>query len=107
MKFAAKSRDPFCFRTQCLLSTTSPPTSTAANTMLDMETMRLLSLTTHSNAAAADRLWTCIGTIRPLTEVRIALLKSLNKYNLNVLDKCGTYCFSCTSYFVPLLVILW
>ncbi|XP_057512745.1 LOW QUALITY PROTEIN: RNA polymerase sigma factor sigB-like [Actinidia eriantha] len=63
-----KGRDPFCFRTQCLLSTTSPPTSTATNTMLDMEKMRLLSLATHSNAAAADRPWTCIGTICPPTE---------------------------------------
>ncbi|XP_057498847.1 RNA polymerase sigma factor sigB-like [Actinidia eriantha] len=63
-----KGRDPFCFRTQCLLSTTSPPTSTATNTMLDMEKLRLLSLATHSNSAAADRPWTCIGTIRPPTE---------------------------------------
>ncbi|GFZ02728.1 RNApolymerase sigma subunit 2 [Actinidia rufa] len=36
--------------------------------MLDMEKMRLLSLATHSNAAAADRPWTCIGTICPPTE---------------------------------------
>ncbi|GFZ02689.1 RNApolymerase sigma subunit 2 [Actinidia rufa] len=36
--------------------------------MLDMEKLRLLSLATHSNSAAADRPWTCMGTIRPPTE---------------------------------------
>ncbi|CAL5380773.1 unnamed protein product [Camellia sinensis] len=63
-----KSREPIYFRTQCLLSTASPPTSTATTTALEMEKLRLLSLEAHSNPVTADRPWTYIGTIGSPTE---------------------------------------
>ncbi|KAL6981546.1 hypothetical protein U1Q18_023173 [Sarracenia purpurea var. burkii] len=66
----SKSREPIYFRTQCVLSTTSPPTSTATTTVLDMEKLQLLSLEAHSNPAAADRRWTYIGTIGPPFEAK-------------------------------------
>ncbi|KAJ0013692.1 hypothetical protein Pint_20830 [Pistacia integerrima] len=62
----SKNKETICFRTQCILSTTSPPT-TATATVLD-EKLRLSSLETHSNSFAANRPWTYIGAVGPPTE---------------------------------------
>ncbi|XP_031276175.1 RNA polymerase sigma factor sigB [Pistacia vera] len=62
----SKNKETICFRTQCILSTTSPPT-TATTTVLD-EKLRLSSLETHSNSFAANRPWTYIGAVGPPTE---------------------------------------
>lgn len=64
----SKSKEPICFRTHCVLSTTSPSTSTAMTTVLDVEKLRLPSLEAHSNAVAANRQWTYFGAVGPSTE---------------------------------------
>lgn len=64
----SKSKEPICFRTHCVLSTTSPSTSTATTTVLDVEKLRLPSLEAHSNAVAANRQWTYFGAVGPPTE---------------------------------------
>ncbi|KAG5556485.1 hypothetical protein RHGRI_006928 [Rhododendron griersonianum] len=55
------------FRMPCILSQTSPHTSTAT-TVLDMEKLQLTSLEAHSNLAAADIPCTCVGAIGSPTE---------------------------------------
>ncbi|XP_027113581.1 RNA polymerase sigma factor sigB [Coffea arabica] len=51
----SKNRDPIHVRTQCILSTTSAPTS-ATSTVLDIEKLRLLSLEANSNSVS-DGSW--------------------------------------------------
>ncbi|CAK9144807.1 unnamed protein product [Ilex paraguariensis] len=53
----SRNRDPTYLRTQCILSTASPPTSTATATLLDVEKLQLPSLEAHSNSVAANRPW--------------------------------------------------
>lgn len=72
--YAAKSRDPLCFRAQSILSTTSRSTSTGTTTVLDVEKLRLPSLEVNSDSLAANRPWTYTGATGPPTEVRIGLL---------------------------------
>ncbi|XP_052171424.1 RNA polymerase sigma factor sigB [Diospyros lotus] len=64
----SKNSQSVYFRTQCILSTTSAPTSTATTTVLDMEKLRIMSMEAHSNQATADRPWTYIGAFGPPTE---------------------------------------
>ncbi|XP_065853347.1 RNA polymerase sigma factor sigB [Euphorbia lathyris] len=61
----AKSRDPVYFRAQCILSTTSPSTST---TVLDLERLRLPSFEAHSDSVTAKSPWTYVGAIDPPKE---------------------------------------
>ncbi|KAL5767718.1 hypothetical protein ACOSP7_014314 [Xanthoceras sorbifolium] len=61
----SKNKEPLCFRTHCILSTTSPSTSTATAAVLDVEKLRLPSLEDHSNSVAANRPWTYIGAVGP------------------------------------------
>lgn len=72
--YAAKSRDPLCFRAQSILSTASRSTSTGTTTVLDVEKLRLPSLEVNSDSLAANRPWTYTGVTGPPTEVRIGLL---------------------------------
>ncbi|CAL5398330.1 unnamed protein product [Camellia sinensis] len=76
----SKSREPISLRTQCILSTTSAPSSTTTTTVLDLEKLRLMSLEAHSNPAAADRPWTYIGAIGLPTEANFGV--SLAKESL-------------------------
>lgn len=62
-----KTREPVCFRVQCVLSTTSPSTSTGTTTVLNMEKLRLPSLETNSDSFTANRPWTYMGAIGPPT----------------------------------------
>ncbi|KAJ6757652.1 RNA polymerase SIGMA FACTOR RPO [Salix purpurea] len=62
LTLAAKSREPYCFLAQCVLSSASPATSTV---VLDLEKLRLPSLEPHSDSIAANRPWTYIGGIGP------------------------------------------
>ncbi|KAA8520326.1 hypothetical protein F0562_014582 [Nyssa sinensis] len=62
---SSKSREPIYFRTQCVLSTASPLTSTATTTVLDMEKLQFPSLEAHSNSVIASRTWTYIGAVGP------------------------------------------
>ncbi|XP_058207065.1 RNA polymerase sigma factor sigB-like isoform X1 [Rhododendron vialii] len=55
------------FRMPCILSRTSPHTSTTT-TVLDMEKLQLTSLEAHSNLADADIPCTCVGAIGSATE---------------------------------------
>ncbi|XAR63363.1 hypothetical protein NMG60_11023273 [Bertholletia excelsa] len=67
----SKGREPIHFRTQCILSTTSPPTSTTKTTVLDLEKLQFLSLEARSNPAAADlvdRPWVYIDATTPPAE---------------------------------------
>ncbi|CAN6586181.1 unnamed protein product [Malus baccata var. baccata] len=68
LKYAAKTRDPLCFRAQYILSTTPRSTSTATTTVLDMEKLRLPSLEFNSDSLASSRPWTYTGAIDPPTE---------------------------------------
>ncbi|KAL3516666.1 hypothetical protein ACH5RR_023568 [Cinchona calisaya] len=52
----SKNRDPIHVRTQCILSTTSAPTSATTSTVLDMEKLRLLSLEANSSSVS-DGSW--------------------------------------------------
>ncbi|KDP39610.1 hypothetical protein JCGZ_02630 [Jatropha curcas] len=62
---SAKSREPVCFRAQCILSTTSPSTSTA---VLDLEKLRLPSFEAHPDSLVANSPWTYVGSIGPPKE---------------------------------------
>ncbi|KAH7862411.1 hypothetical protein Vadar_004494 [Vaccinium darrowii] len=64
-----KCKESIYFRAQCLLSTASPPTSTATATAIDVEKLLLRYLDDKPNPAAADRPWTYVGTVGPPTEV--------------------------------------
>jgi hypothetical protein len=73
LECAAKIREPVCFRVQCVLSTTSPSTSTGTTSVLNMEKLRLPSLETNSDSFTANRPWTYMGAIGPPTVVRIVI----------------------------------
>ncbi|KAK9951287.1 hypothetical protein M0R45_006742 [Rubus argutus] len=68
MGFQAKTRHPISFRTQYMLSTTSPSTSAGKTNLLDMEELRLPSLEVNSDSLIANRPWTYTGAIGPPTE---------------------------------------
>ncbi|XP_055817734.1 RNA polymerase sigma factor sigB [Solanum dulcamara] len=53
----SKGRDHIHLRTQCILSTTSPVTSTATSTVLDIEKLQLPSIEILSNSVASERSW--------------------------------------------------
>ncbi|XP_062156883.1 RNA polymerase sigma factor sigB isoform X3 [Alnus glutinosa] len=63
----SKTREPVCFGVQCVLSATSPSTSTGTTTVLNMEKLRLPSLETNSDSFTANRPWTYMGAIGPPT----------------------------------------
>ncbi|KAE7999250.1 hypothetical protein FH972_003701 [Carpinus fangiana] len=65
----SKTREPVCFGVQCVLSTTSPSTSTSTGTtsVLNMEKLRLPCLETNSDSFTANRPWTYMGAIGPPT----------------------------------------
>ncbi|XP_059651761.1 RNA polymerase sigma factor sigB [Cornus florida] len=67
-----KNREPVYFRTQCILSTTSPPLPTVTSTVLDMEKLKLPYLEAHSNPVTANRPWMYIGATGPPTEANFA-----------------------------------
>jgi hypothetical protein len=73
LECAAKTREPVCFGVQCVLSATSPSTSTGTTTVLNMEKLRLPSLETNSDSFTANRPWTYMGAIGPPTVVRIVI----------------------------------
>lgn len=75
-----KSREPIYFRVQCMLSTTSPPTSASTTTVLDIEKLRLPSLEDHSNSVAAHRPWTYIGATGPPTEANFGASLATNSF---------------------------
>ncbi|MCE5167071.1 hypothetical protein HAX54_035664 [Datura stramonium] len=70
-----KGRDPCQLRTQCVLSTTSPSTSTVTTTVLDIEKLQLPSITVLSNSVAADRSWNPPSETATTTVVDIQKLK--------------------------------
>lgn len=76
LKCAAKNREPVCLRTQCILSTTSPSTSTST-AVLDLEKLRLPSLDAHSDSVAAHKPWTYVGAIGSPKEVNFVLFRIL------------------------------
>ncbi|OMP03365.1 RNA polymerase sigma-70 [Corchorus capsularis] len=53
----SKHKESICFRTQCVLSTSSPSTSTATTAVLDLEKLRLPSFEAQPNSVVADRPW--------------------------------------------------
>ncbi|PPS14119.1 hypothetical protein GOBAR_AA06452 [Gossypium barbadense] len=63
----AKHKESICFRSQCVLSTTSS-TSTATTAVLDVEKLRLPSFEAHSNSVVTDRPWTYTGATGPPSE---------------------------------------
>ncbi|KAG5538941.1 hypothetical protein RHGRI_019482 [Rhododendron griersonianum] len=63
-----KCKESILIRSQCVLSTASPPTSTATARTIDVEKLLLLYLEDKPNPAAADRPWTYVGTVGPPTE---------------------------------------
>lgn len=77
LKYAAKTRHPISFRTQYMLSTTSPSSSAGKTNLLDMEELRLPSLEVNSDSLIANRPWTYTGAIGPPTEVRVVLYNLL------------------------------
>ncbi|XVE62404.1 hypothetical protein DITRI_Ditri06bG0115600 [Diplodiscus trichospermus] len=64
----AKHKESIYFRAHCVLSTTSPSTSTATTTVLDVEKLRLPTFEAHPNSVVADRPWTYIGATGPPSE---------------------------------------
>ncbi|XP_050225478.1 RNA polymerase sigma factor sigB isoform X2 [Mercurialis annua] len=60
-----KSREPVCYRTQCILSTSSPSTSTA---VLDLQQLRLPSFEAHPDSGGSKIPWTYIGAVGPPKE---------------------------------------
>nr|AKC88669.1 sigma factor [Pelargonium exstipulatum] len=64
----SKIRGPVYFRTRCVLSTISAPTSTAISTLLDMEKLQISTLEAHSNPVSAQSRWTHMEAIGPPTE---------------------------------------
>ncbi|XP_017977747.1 PREDICTED: RNA polymerase sigma factor sigB isoform X2 [Theobroma cacao] len=67
----SKHKEHICFRTQCVLSTTSSSTSTTATAVLDVEKLRLPSFEAHPNSVAVDRPWTYIGATGPPSEASL------------------------------------
>ncbi|XVF18561.1 hypothetical protein REPUB_Repub11eG0033300 [Reevesia pubescens] len=67
-EYKTKHKESICFRTQCVLSTTSRSTSTATTAVLDIERLRLPSFEAHPNSVVADRPWTYIGATGPPSE---------------------------------------
>ncbi|KAG4177269.1 hypothetical protein ERO13_A11G301900v2 [Gossypium hirsutum] len=63
----SKHKESICFRSQCVLSTTSS-TSTATTAVLDVEKLRLPSFEAHSNSVVTDRPWTYTGATGPPSE---------------------------------------
>ncbi|KAK6243636.1 hypothetical protein QUC31_010045 [Theobroma cacao] len=72
----SKHKEHICFRTQCVLSTTSSSTSTMATAVLDVEKLRLPSFEAHPNSVAVDRPWTYIGATGPPSEVSLLRLRA-------------------------------
>ncbi|XP_017977746.1 PREDICTED: RNA polymerase sigma factor sigB isoform X1 [Theobroma cacao] len=72
----SKHKEHICFRTQCVLSTTSSSTSTTATAVLDVEKLRLPSFEAHPNSVAVDRPWTYIGATGPPSEVSLLRLRA-------------------------------
>ncbi|XP_021283422.1 RNA polymerase sigma factor sigB [Herrania umbratica] len=68
----SKHKEHICFRTQCVLSTTSSSTSAMTTAVLDVEKLRLPSFEAHPNSVAADRPWTYIGATGPPSEASLA-----------------------------------
>ncbi|XP_015577773.1 RNA polymerase sigma factor sigB isoform X2 [Ricinus communis] len=62
---STKSREPIYYRAQCILSTTSPSTSTA---VLDLEKLRLPSFEAPSDSIAPNSPWTYVRAIGPPKE---------------------------------------
>ncbi|OVA12049.1 RNA polymerase sigma-70 [Macleaya cordata] len=62
--YLLKTRQPVCFRAQCLLTTTMAMTST----VVDMEKLQLPSLEAHLHSVATDRSLAYIGSIGPPTK---------------------------------------
>ncbi|CAN4125155.1 unnamed protein product [Withania somnifera] len=75
-----KGRDPFQFRTQCVLSTTSASTSKVAATVLDIEKLQLPSIEVLSNSVAADRSW------KPPSESATTTIVDIQKLKLQSLE---------------------
>lgn len=68
---AAKHKESIYFRTTCVLSTSSPSTSTATAAVLDLEKLRLPSFEAHSNAVVENRRWTFTGATGPPSGVSL------------------------------------
>ncbi|KAI8545657.1 hypothetical protein RHMOL_Rhmol07G0056600 [Rhododendron molle] len=68
VKIAVKCKESILIRSQGVLSTASPPTSTATARTIDVEKLLLLYLEDKPNPTAADRPWTYVGTVGPPTE---------------------------------------
>nr|AKC88666.1 sigma factor [Pelargonium cotyledonis] len=65
---SSKIRGPVYFRTRCVLSTISAPTSMATATLLDMEKLQISTLEAHSNPVSSQSRWTHMEAIGPPTE---------------------------------------
>nr|AKC88661.1 sigma factor [Melianthus villosus] len=63
-----RNREVVYFRPQCILCTTSTPTSEATTSVLEMEKLRMPTLEAHSTSLAVNRPWTYMGAIGPPTE---------------------------------------
>ncbi|KAK4414377.1 RNA polymerase sigma factor sigB [Sesamum alatum] len=67
--YTSKSREATTFRTQCILSTTQPPTLTSTTTVLDFEKLQISSLEAIPNQVPADRSWST-----PTSSAKTAML---------------------------------
>ncbi|KAK4270031.1 hypothetical protein QN277_023119 [Acacia crassicarpa] len=66
----AKNRETLCFQAHCLLSATSPSTSSSngSTAVLSLEKLALATLDGNSDSVTTNRPWTYIGTTGPPTE---------------------------------------
>lgn len=60
---AAKIRDPHSLRTQCILSATSPPTSTGTATTFNVDRLKLPPFDTNNDSFSAERLRSYLGAV--------------------------------------------
>ncbi|KAK4410985.1 RNA polymerase sigma factor sigB [Sesamum angolense] len=88
----AKSREATSFRTQCILSTTPPPTLTATTSVLDFEKLQLSSLEAIPNQVPADRSWSTPTSSAKTAMLDLGGLPSLDAHPIaTAANKTRTY----------------
>lgn len=89
---AARSREATTFRTQCILSITSPPTATATSTVLEFEKLQLSPLEAIPNAVPANRSWTTSKSTAKTAVLDLEKIPTLDTHPIPfVSDKSLTY----------------
>ncbi|PIN25165.1 hypothetical protein CDL12_02108 [Handroanthus impetiginosus] len=82
--FSSKSREAINFRTQCILSTTSPPTLTAATTVLEYEKLQLSPLEAIPNSVPPGRSWTKPTSTANSSVLHLEKLPSLDTHPIPI-----------------------